>query len=59
MSEALQHLQARLTQLLEIHKKTPANSAQHFSERVEIRVVSERIFALELAERDKPPIPAQ
>jgi hypothetical protein len=51
MSEALQQLQARLEQLVVKHKKTPEKSAQHFSERVEIRVLSERIAAMELSER--------
>jgi len=55
MSEALQQLQARLDQLLARHTKTPSKSAQHFSERVEIRVLSERIAALELAEKNSPP----
>ena len=51
MSEALQQLQSRLEQLVVKHKKTPEKSAQHFSERVEIRVLSERIAAMELSER--------
>ena len=54
MSESLQQLQARLNQLLAQHTKTPTKSAQHFSERVEIRVLSERIAALELAEKSSP-----
>jgi hypothetical protein len=51
MSEALQQLQTRLDQLVVAHRKTPEKSAQHFSERVEIRVLSERIAALQLSER--------
>ena len=54
MSDARQLLQARLDQLLVVHAKTPSKSAQHFSERVEIRVLSERIAALELAEKESP-----
>jgi len=54
MSETLQRLRARLTELVEQHKKTPAVWAQHFTERVEIRVLSERIAALEKLEANPP-----
>jgi hypothetical protein len=57
MSEALERMQARLEQLVEAHKKTPAVWAQHFTERVQIRVLSERIRALEKLEAN-PPEPA-
>jgi len=55
MSEALQRMQAQLEQLVEDHKKTPAGwSGQLFTERVRIRVLSERIAALEALEKNPP-----
>jgi hypothetical protein len=54
MSEALHQMQARLAQLIEAHKKTPERWAQHFTERVAIRVLSERIAALEKLEANPP-----
>jgi len=50
MSEELQRMQQRLQEMVESHKKTPVKWAQHFTERVAIRVLSERIAALEAAE---------
>ena len=52
MSEALQRMQAQLEQLVEAHKKTPTIWAQHFTERVKIRVLSERIAALQKLEEN-------
>jgi hypothetical protein len=55
MSEALHQMRARLEQLVEAHKKTPVQWAgQHFTERVAIRVLSERIRAMEKIEENPP-----
>jgi hypothetical protein len=54
MSEALERMQSKLAELVEAHKKTPAVWAQHFTERVAIRVLTERVAALQALEAQGP-----